>query len=152
MEPSSGPGSVVLLTRLARVVYRKSNEELLGIRLKNLMALAYLREHREATQQVFSEAMHLDANNCVLLLNELEGLGFATRQRDPSDRRRHLLTITESGRAALERAEQAQETIEDDVLGALSPEERATLNDLLSRALDGTRTPPRARRRPTSGP
>ncbi|MDX6524889.1 MAG: hypothetical protein QOI43_400, partial [Gaiellales bacterium] len=36
----------------------------------------------------------------------------------------------------------AQETIEDDVLGALSPEERATLNDLLSRALDGTRTPP----------
>jgi DNA-binding MarR family transcriptional regulator len=140
MEPSSGPGSVVLLTRLARVVYRKSNEELLGIRLKNLMALAYLREHQEATQQVFSEAMHLDANNCVLLLNELEGLGFATRQRDPSDRRRHLLTITETGRAALERAERAQETIEDDVLGALSPEERATLNDLLSRALDGTRT------------
>jgi DNA-binding MarR family transcriptional regulator len=141
MEPSSGPGSVVLLTRLARVVYRKSNEELLGIRLKNLMALAYLRDHREATQQVFSEAMHLDANNCVLLLNELEGLGFATRQRDPSDRRRHLVTITESGRIALERAEQAQETIEDDVLGALSPEERATLNRLLSLALDGTRTP-----------
>jgi DNA-binding MarR family transcriptional regulator len=141
MEPSSGLSSVVLLTRLARVVYRKSNEELLGIRLKNLMALAYLRDHREATQQVFSEAMHLDANNCVLLLNELEGLGFATRQRDPSDRRRHLVTITESGRIALERAEQAQETIEDDVLGALSPEERATLNHLLSRALDGTRTP-----------
>jgi DNA-binding MarR family transcriptional regulator len=141
MEPSSGPGSVVLLTRLARVVYRKSNEELLGIRLKNLMALAYLRDHREATQQVFSEAMHLDANNCVLLLNELEGLGFATRQRDPSDRRRHLVTITESGRIALERAEQAQEMIEDDVLGALSPEERATLNRLLSLALDGTRTP-----------
>jgi DNA-binding MarR family transcriptional regulator len=140
MEPSSGPGSVVLLTRLARVVYRKSNEELLGIRLKNLMALAYLRDHREATQQVFSEAMHLDANNCVLLLNELEGLGFATRQRDPSDRRRHLVTITESGRIALERAEQAQETIEDDVLGALSPEERATLNRLLSRALDATRS------------
>jgi DNA-binding MarR family transcriptional regulator len=141
MEPSSGPGSVVLLTRLARVVYRKSNEELLGIRLKNLMALAYLRDHLEATQQLFSEAMHLDANNCVLLLNELEGLGFATRQRDPSDRRRHLVTITESGRIALERAEQAQETIEDDVLGALSPEERATLNRLLSLALDGTRTP-----------
>jgi DNA-binding MarR family transcriptional regulator len=141
MEPSSGPGSVVLLTRLARVVYRKSNEELLGIRLKNLMALAYLRDHRDATQQGFSEAMHLDANNCVLLLNELEGLGFATRQRDPSDRRRHLVTLTGSGNAALERAEQAQETIEDDVLGALSPEERAALNDLLSRALDGTRTP-----------
>jgi DNA-binding MarR family transcriptional regulator len=141
MEPPSGPGSVVLLTRLARVVYRKSTEELLGIRLKNLMALAYLRDHLEATQQLFSEAMHLDANNCVLLLNELEGLGFATRQRDPSDRRRHLVTMTEAGRIALERAEQAQETIEDDVLGALSPDERAVLNQLLRRALEGTRTP-----------
>ena len=85
--------------------------------------------------------MHLDANNCVLLLNELETLGFATRQRDPNDRRRHLLTLTESGRAALEHAERAQQTIEGDVLGALSPDERATLNDLLSRALDGSRVP-----------
>jgi DNA-binding MarR family transcriptional regulator len=141
MEAPSGPGSIVLLTRLARVVYRRSNEELLGIRLKHLMALAYLREHQEASQQAFSEGMHLDANNCVLLLNELEGLGFATRQRDPLDRRRHLLTITEAGRSALERAERAQQTIEGDVLGALSAEERATLNDLLARALDGAKTP-----------
>jgi DNA-binding MarR family transcriptional regulator len=142
MEVASGPGSIVLLTRLARVVYRRSGEDLLGIRLKHLMALAYLREHQQASQQAFSEGMHLDANNCVLLLNELEGLGFATRQRDPSDRRRHLLTLTDAGRAALEHAERAQQTIEGDVLAALSPEERATLNDLLSRALEGTRTPP----------
>jgi DNA-binding MarR family transcriptional regulator len=142
MTTPSGPGSIVLLTRLARVVYRRSSEDLLGIRLKHLMALAYLREHEEASQQTFSEAMHLDANNCVLLLNELEGLGFATRQRDPSDRRRHLLATTEAGRAALEHAERAQQTIEGDVLGALTDEERATLNDLLARALAGASTPP----------
>jgi DNA-binding MarR family transcriptional regulator len=141
METPSGPGSIVLLTRLARVVYRRSTEDLLGIRLKHLMALAYLREHEHATQQAFSEGMHLDANNCVLLLNELETLGFATRRRDPDDRRRHLLTLTGPGRAALEHAERAQQTIEGDVLGALSPDERATLNDLLSRALDGSRVP-----------
>jgi DNA-binding MarR family transcriptional regulator len=139
METPAGPGSIVLLTRLARVVFRRSTEELLGIRLKHLMALTYLREHELASQQTFSEDMHLDANNCVLLLNELEALGFATRQRDPSDRRRHLLTLTRPGRIALERAERAQETIEGDVLGALDADERATLNDLLSRALAGTR-------------
>jgi DNA-binding MarR family transcriptional regulator len=138
MDASSGPGPIVLLTRLARVVYRRSGEDLLGIRLKHLMALAYLREHEQASQQAFSEGMHLDANNCVLLLNELEALGFATRQRDPSDRRRHLVTLTDSGRAALEHAERAQRTIEGDVLGALSAEEKATLNDLLARALDGS--------------
>jgi DNA-binding MarR family transcriptional regulator len=137
MESSPPPGSIVLLTRLARLVYRRSTEELLGIRLKELMVLAYLRDHAQASQQGLSEAMHLDANTCVLLLNELEGSGLATRQRDPSDRRRHIVELTEAGRQALERAEQAQQTIEGDVLAALSSEERATLRDLLSRALEG---------------
>jgi DNA-binding MarR family transcriptional regulator len=136
MEPSPPPGSIVLLTRLARLVYRRSTEELLGIRLKELMVLAYLRDHAQASQQGLSEAMHLDANNCVLLLNELESAGFATRQRDPSDRRRHIVELTDAGRKALEHAEQAQQTIEGDVLAALSAEERATLRDLLSRALE----------------
>lgn len=136
MGTPPAPGSIVLLTRLARLVYRRSTEELLGIRLKELMALAYLRDHAQASQQALSEAMHLDANNCVLLLNELEGSGFATRQRDPTDRRRHIVELTEAGRQALEHAEQAQQTIEGDVLGALSASERATLRDLLSRALE----------------
>jgi DNA-binding MarR family transcriptional regulator len=139
METPPGPGPIVLLTRLARVVYRRSTEELLGVRLKHLMALAYLREHEQASQQAFSEGMHLDANNCVLLLNELETLGYATRQRDPSDRRRHLLELTSAGRSALDAAELAQQTVEGDVLRALTPDERATLNDLLARALDGGR-------------
>jgi DNA-binding MarR family transcriptional regulator len=137
MGTPPAPGSIVLLTRLARLVYRRSTEDLLGIRLKELMALAYLRDHAQASQQALSEAMHLDANNCVLLLNELEGFGFATRQRDPTDRRRHIVELTDAGRQALEHAEQAQQTIEGDVLGALSASERATLRDLLSRALEG---------------
>jgi DNA-binding MarR family transcriptional regulator len=137
MGTPPAPGSIVLLTRLARLVYRRSTEDLLGIRLKELMALAYLRDHAQASQQALSEAMHLDANNCVLLLNELEGSGYATRQRDPTDRRRHIVELTEAGRHALEHAEQAQQTIEGDVLGALSASERATLRDLLSRALEG---------------
>jgi MarR family transcriptional regulator, temperature-dependent positive regulator of motility len=137
MEPSSGPGSVVLLTRLARVVYRKSNEELLGIRLKNLMALAYLRDHREATQQVFSEAMHLDANNCVLLLNELDDHGFVERKRDPQDRRRHIVVITPAGGKALAKAEAKLEELEGEVLRNLDAAEREQLRDLLARAMDG---------------
>jgi MarR family transcriptional regulator, temperature-dependent positive regulator of motility len=137
MDTLPSTGSIVLLTRLARVVYRRSSEELLGIRLKELMGLAYLRDHREATQQAFCENMHLDPNNCVLFLNELEESGLATRRRDPSDRRRHLLELTDTGVQALERAERAQDAIEDEVLAALSAEERATLRSLLARALVG---------------
>lgn len=136
METTHTTGSIVLLTRLARLVYRRSTEDLLGIRLKQLAALAYLRDHEAASQQALMQAFCLDANSCVLLLNELETAGFAERRRDATDRRRHLLALTPAGRQALERAERAQESIEDDVLAALAPEERAALRELLSRALE----------------
>ena len=44
--------------------------------------------------------------------------------------------LTPAGRKALERAERALETVEDDVLGALTPEKREILHRLLLRAVD----------------
>jgi DNA-binding MarR family transcriptional regulator len=131
------PGSMVLLTRLAKQVYRRSSEDLLGMHLRQLMALSYLRDHEGSPQQELAEALCMDANNVVLLLNELEALKHVTRLRDPNDRRRHLVELTASGRRALSSAERAQEGIEDEVLQALDAEERATLWRLLTRALSG---------------
>jgi DNA-binding MarR family transcriptional regulator len=130
-------GSMVLLTRLAKQVYRRSTEGLLGIHMRLVMALSYLRDHDGAPQQELAETLCMDANNVVLLLNELEDLGHVTRQRDPEDRRRHRVHLTAQGRRALASAERAQETIEDEVLQALDPDERATLWRLLTRALRG---------------
>lgn len=137
MSEHSNTGTIVLLTRLARVVYRGSPESLLGLPLKHLAVLAYLRDHQQVTQQTLAEALCTDANTCVLILNELEKLDRVERRRDPADRRRHLVAITQTGVDALERAEQAQATIEDDVLAALGLEERETLRSLLHRALEG---------------
>ncbi len=132
------PGSMVLLTRLAKQVYRSSGEQLLGMHLRLLMALSYVRDNDGAPQQELAEALCMDANNVVLLLNELEDRGQVARKRDPDDRRRHIVQLTPAGRRALARAERAQESIEDEVLQALDPQERATLWHLLTRALYGT--------------
>jgi DNA-binding MarR family transcriptional regulator len=126
---------MVLLTRLAKQVYRRSDEQLLGMHLRHLMTLSYLRDHVGCPQQELAEVLCMDANNVVLLLNELEDLGYTARRRDPDDRRRHRVELTASGSKALSRAERAQEAIEDDVLQALDADERATLWRLLSRAL-----------------
>jgi DNA-binding MarR family transcriptional regulator len=131
---------MVLLTRLAKQVYRLSNEELLGMHLRQLMALSYLRDHDGSPQQELAEALCMDANNVVLLLNELEGRGHVTRLRDPDDRRRHLVELTAAGRRALARAENAQESIEDELLHALDPQERQVLWQLLTRALYGAQS------------
>ncbi len=132
---ASAPNSMVLLTRLAKQVYRRSDEQLLGMHLRHLMTLSYLRDHTGCPQQELAEVLCMDANNVVLLLNELEDLGYIARRRDPDDRRRHRVELTPAGTKALAKAEKAQEGIEDDVLSALDADERETLWRLLSRAL-----------------
>src|SRR5262249_37821753 len=135
MNATTEAGTMVLLTRLARVVYRRSSEAVLGMRLKQYVALCYLRDRERVSQQALGEALYLDANNLVILLNEVERAGLVERRRDPEDRRRHIVELTAAGAEALERAEEGMESVEDEVLAGLSPGDRATLRELLSRAL-----------------
>jgi DNA-binding MarR family transcriptional regulator len=128
---------MMLLPRLAKQVMRHSDPELLGMDLRLLMALSYLGDHDGAPQQELVDALCMDAKNVVLLLNDLDDLGFLERRRDPHDRRRHRVHITEPGRQALQRAARVQESIEDEVLRGLDPEERATLWTLLTKASRG---------------
>lgn len=136
MQAPPSTGSIVLLTRLARVVYRRSTVELVGLNLKNMVVLAYLRDHPSATQQALTDDLSMDSNTGVLVLNDLEDLELVERRRDPADRRRHIVDITGQGLAALEAAELAQGSIEDEILAGLSVQERATFRRLLLQALE----------------
>jgi DNA-binding MarR family transcriptional regulator len=75
------------------------------------------------------------------LLNELEERELITRRRDPADRRRHIVEMSPRGEAELCRAYTRIRLVEDDLLSALSAEERTTLYHLLVRAV-GVKTPP----------
>jgi DNA-binding MarR family transcriptional regulator len=136
MQIETSPGTVVMLLRLAKVIQKRSTEELLGITVRQLMLLSYLRWGGAALQQQLCEYLWMDPNNCVLLLNELEERGYLERRRDPTDRRRHVVDLTDAGLLALEQAERAQESIGEQLFAGLSDEERATLRSLLSRALE----------------
>jgi DNA-binding MarR family transcriptional regulator len=135
MAADQTPGSLVLLIRLTRLVYRRATEDVLGMRLKQYMALNHLAQTPDVSQRQLGEAMHLDANNTVLMLNDLEAAGWAERRRDVDDRRRHVVELTAAGRKALARAEQALDGLEEDVLDGLTADERTTLRELLGRAM-----------------
>jgi DNA-binding MarR family transcriptional regulator len=106
------------------------------------MLLRDLADHEGAVaQQSLCGTLHLDPNNLVLMLNDIEGAGFVERRRDPDDRRRHIVELTAAGMRALERAEQGMQGVEDEVLSALSASERVELGRLLSRALSGDGEP-----------
>ena len=134
MSASHMPGSIVSLIRLTKLAYKQATDEVLGMKLKAYVTLSNLRD-TNLSQQELCIATHMDANNCVLMLNHLEELEWIERRRDPADRRRHIVCLTDPGREALNRAETAMESLEGEVFSALSPDERDQLRALLSRAL-----------------
>jgi DNA-binding MarR family transcriptional regulator len=136
MKTVTATGSMNLLTRLSRLVYRRATEDVIGIRLKQFIALDYLNRQGGSSQQQLGQTLMLDPNNCVILLNDLEEFGYVERRRDPADRRRHIVEMTDAGRRALEHAEEKLETLEDQVLPNLDSGERGKLRDLLAKALE----------------
>jgi DNA-binding MarR family transcriptional regulator len=133
---TSEVGATVLLTQLTKAVYRRTAEIELGMRYREFVALGYLCSHSGISQHELGEVLLIDANNLVIVLNELEGAGYALRRRDPEDRRRHLVEITPEGLVALKKVESAIAEVEAELLSALSAAERETLRSLLARAVD----------------
>ena len=126
-------GTLMLLSRLSKQAMRATPESDMGMSVRHFMALHSIPG--ELPQRELADMLCIDANNTVILLNELETLGWVVRERDPQDRRRHVVRTTDAGRAAYERALIARDGVEDEVLGPLDGDERQQLHDLLARAL-----------------
>lgn len=86
------------------------------------------------SQREISDQLGLDASDVVGVLDVLETAGLVERRRDPQDRRRHAVVLTEHGQAAAERFATLQAEAEARALAALDPDERRQLADLLHRA------------------
>src|SRR5438552_2027850 len=132
-----------LLEHLARVGRRAFEVTLKpgGLRPRHLIALKLLSEQGPASQQALADSLSLDPSNVVGLLNELEERKLITRRRDSADRRRHIVELSPRGNKELCSAFEGLRRIDDDLLRPLSARERATLYDLLVRAV-GAKTPP----------
>lgn len=135
MTDSESPRLAVLLAKLSKAVYRKAEEALPGLSIKDYLALTNLDE-RGVPQQRLAERLGTDENNLVLLLNGLETAGSIARRRDPDDRRRHIVEITPRGKKVRERAERGMAKLEEELLSALSASERTTLKQLVRRVLE----------------
>lgn len=131
-----------LLDHLARIGRRAAETSMSpgGLRPRHLIALKMLRDSGPASQQGLADALSLDPSNVVGLLNELEERGLITRRRDPADRRRHIVELSASGEDELACADARLSRVEDELLSALSAEERETLYGLLVRAV-GAKSP-----------
>ena len=93
--------------------------------------LGLLHDRGPLTQRELGALMDVDPSILVTLLNPLEADGYLSRDRDPSDRRRHVVTLAPAGARQLDRAAQAQRDAEDELFAGLTDAQREQLRGLL---------------------
>ncbi|MET8849203.1 MarR family winged helix-turn-helix transcriptional regulator [Amycolatopsis sp. NPDC004625] len=106
----------------------------LGIRPRHLIALTVLRDRGGISQQDLAKILEMDGTNVVGLLNDLEAENLVERRRSATDRRRHVVELTDVGAKLLARAEFALAAVEDEVFSDLGDDQRETLYELLQQA------------------
>lgn len=125
-----------LLDYLARRMRAEAETDFVpfGLRPRHVIALTLLRDFGERSQSDLAQALGIEPTNLVILLNELESTGLIERRRSIEDRRRHIVTLTDTGARTLAEVENVVADIENRMFSALTADERSTLHTLLQRA------------------
>lgn len=98
---------------------------------RQFQLLGLLHDHGPMAQGELGQAMGVDPSVLVTLLNPLEADGYASRRRDPSDRRRHVVALSPAGADHLAAAAGAQRAAEDELFAGLDAGQREQLRQLL---------------------
>ncbi len=98
-----------------------------------LMLLKYQSNGSEMNQTTLGNMLLVNRSNVTGLVDRLEQLGWVRRTPEPSDRRVKLVSLTESGREILERAESEYNTRVHEVMSALTDDEHGLISSLLER-------------------
>ncbi|WP_338773840.1 MarR family transcriptional regulator [Nocardia vulneris] len=107
-----------------------------GSRRHHYALLAVLGETGAAGQAEIGKRTRIDRSDIVTAVNELAARGFVVRGPDPGDRRRKIVTLTETGAAHLAELDRRLAGAQEELLTGLAPAERAELVRLLTHILD----------------
>lgn len=125
---------LVKLGELAMAAAERALEPL-GVRPRHFNVLSVVAVNPTISQQDLSRHLNIDANVMVGVIDELERAGLARRERNPADRRRHVVALTKTGLDVLRRGQKFLDAAESELFAALSDRDRAKLDDLAGRLI-----------------
>jgi len=108
-----------------------------SLKPRQFQILGLLHDHGGLAQRELMQTMGVDPSILVTLLNRLEADGLVARERDPKDRRRHLVALTPAGEHHLASASRAQKETEDALFASLDDDQREQLRAVLLALRDG---------------
>jgi DNA-binding MarR family transcriptional regulator len=130
-ERRSSPG--LLLALLGHVAMRRLRDAHTASDLspRQFHLLGVLHDQGAVGQSELGHTTGTDPSILVTMLNPLEADGLIARERDPTDRRRHVVTLTPAGERHLNRASEAQREAEAELFVGLADSQREQLRQLL---------------------
>jgi MarR family transcriptional regulator, transcriptional regulator for hemolysin len=145
MRPERTPIGLYL-TYASRTISRAFDDALAsaGGSLPVWLVLVNLKMRSVASQRELAEAMGIKEATLTHHLNAMETAGLITRRRDPTNRRIHVVELTEAGESAFGRLRQAAVAFNGQLRHGVSDQEIAVLESLLGR-LAANVSPPESR-------
>ena len=137
MPPPAGPPIGLHVTRTARALSRAFDDALAaaGGSVPVWLVLISLKGQRLANQRKLAEAIGIQGATLTHHLNAMEADGLVTRRRDPTNRRVHVVELTDAGEALFQRLRAAAVAF-DRLRAGLADDDVATLARLLDRLRD----------------
>ncbi|BCJ46600.1 MarR family transcriptional regulator [Actinoplanes ianthinogenes] len=128
-----------LLTQAAAHAHRLVGDGFaeVGARGYHYRLLESLIADGPASQAALGRRTGIHLSDLVGALNELEEDGYVARSPDPGDRRRNVITVTETGQERSRDLAERAAAIQDELLAPLSAGEREQLAALLRKVLTG---------------
>jgi DNA-binding MarR family transcriptional regulator len=109
---------------------------LAGIEYTVLISIAHLALDGDVNVKTVADHLYLSGAFITAVTQRLVKLGMIHKRIDSGDRRRVTLTVSNKGRAALERLAPIQRQVNDVEFGCLSHEEFAMLTSIVDRLIE----------------
>jgi len=135
MAPPLQPPIGLRLARTAKTLSRAFDDALAtaGGSLPFWLVLISLKSQQLGNQRALADAVGIREATLTHHLNAMDAQGLITRRRDPSNRRVHLVELTEAGEALFGRLRGAAVEFDQRLRRGISSDDIAALEDLLGR-------------------
>ncbi|MFF3335644.1 MarR family winged helix-turn-helix transcriptional regulator [Streptomyces sp. NPDC002888] len=125
--------TICLLVKLGQVAFRIAEDGIggTGLRVRPTASCRPLADNAAMPQLALGAFLRIDPATMVTSLDDLERAGYAERTRDPQDRRRYAVDITDDGRKILADLNRTLAGLDSEILADLGATERHSLHALL---------------------